>query len=539
MTTLFHNGKVYTGRGGRASAFAVDNGVFLAAGSDGELLSRFKGAETYDLKGAFVTAGFIDSHMHLLNYGQVLSFAPLYAHTGSMDELLSCLRSFLKEHPALPGGWLRGRGWNQDNFAGEKVMPTRWELDTVSKDIPICITRACGHCCVLNSKALELARIDDRTPSPMGGSIGRTDGSIDGRLFDNAMDLLNGVIPLPTKIEIKDMIRSAVRELSRYGVTSAHTDDYCVFREIPPETINETYRELEAAGELTVRVYEQCNFTGTDELEAFINDGNITGVGSDVFRIGPLKLLGDGALGSRTAHLTKPYLGTNEHGFSLFTPEHMADMVSLANSKGMQIAVHAIGDACLDEVLDAYEKALLSHPRTDHRHGIVHCQVTRADQLERIARLGLHVYAQSVFLDYDNHIVDKLVDPETAGTSYNWKTLLNMGVSVSNGSDCPVELPDAMRGVECAVTRMSLDGTGPYLPDQAFSVAEALDSFTVNGADASFEENKKGCIEKGFLADFVIWDADPFETDPRKIHNISPKATFIGGRCVYEAGKDE
>lgn len=534
MTTVFHNGKVYTGRGGRASAFAVDNGVFLAAGSDGEILSRFKGAETHDLKGAFVSAGFIDSHMHLLNYGQVLSFAPLYAHTGSMDELLSCLRSFLKEHPALPGGWLRGRGWNQDNFTGEKVMPTRWQLDTVSEDIPICITRACGHCCVLNSKALELAHIDDRTPSPMGGSIGRTSGTVDGRLFDNAMDLLRGVIPLPNKDELKAMLRSACGELNRYGITSSQTDDYCVFRELPPETINEAYRELEAEGALSVRVYEQCNFTELSDLKAFIASGNVTGAGSDRFRIGPLKLLGDGALGSRTAHLSVPYPGTQGCGFSLFTPEHMKSMVAYAHSHGMQTAIHAIGDACLDEVLDAIEAALEECPRADHRHGVVHCQVSRPDQLERMIRLNVHVYAQSIFLDYDNHIVHKLLPPDIAASSYNWKTLLHGGLSVSNGSDCPVELPDVMRGVECAVTRRSIDGTGPYNPDQAFTLEEAIDSFTINGAEASFEEHEKGLIAEGFKADFVIWGADPFGTEPSKLHEIPVMATYLAGECVFD-----
>ena len=155
-----------------------------------------------------------------------------------------------------------------------------------------------------------------------------------------------------------------------------------------------------------------------------------------LFRIGPLKLLGDGALGSRTAHLSRPYRGTeDERGFNLFPDEHMDAMVSYANAHGMQVAVHAIGDACLDQVLNAVDRALREHPRADHRHGVVHCQVSRPDQLKRIAALGMHVYAQSIFLDYDNHIVNRLLDPELAASSYHWKTLLDSGVSVSNGSD--------------------------------------------------------------------------------------------------------
>ena len=536
MKTVFYNGRIFTGELPLLEAFSVEVGVFGEVGSNEELLSSASGCELIDLKGRFVCPGFNDSHMHLLNFGQVLSAAPLYKHTGSLAAVIGCLKEKLCSDPPAPGGWLTGRGWNQDCSTDTDRMPDRFDLDVISNEIPIVITRACGHCCAVNSKALELAGITADSVCPEGGSIGLTGGEPDGRLFDNAMDLILRKMPFPNKNELKRMIMLACKALNAYGVTSSQTDDYCVFREIPPETVNEAYRELEASGELTVRVCEQCNFTETDQLTDFINAGNLTGKGGDMFRIGPLKLLGDGALGSRTAHLSKPYLNDPENrGFSLFMPEHLKEMVSVANSRGMQIAVHAIGDACLDEVLDAYEAALLDCPRADHRHGIVHCQISRADQLERINRLGLHVYAQSVFLDYDNHIVEKLVAPELAKTSYNWKTLLDMGVTVSNGSDCPVELPDVMKGVECAVTRRSMDGTGPFLPDQAFTVEEALQSFTAAGARASFEETIKGRIQKGFLADFVILSGDPFDTPPDELHSIRVLETRLGGKTVYRS----
>ena len=211
----------------------------------------------------------------------------------------------------------------------------------------------------------------------------------------------------------------------------------------------------------------------------------------------------------------------------------MNEMVSYANAQGMQVAIHAIGDACLDRVLDAVELALSEHPRDNHRHGVVHCQITRPDQLERMCRLNMHIYAQSIFLDYDNHIVEARTGPELAASSYSWKTLMDGGLSVSNGSDCPVELPDVMRGIECAVTRCSMDGTGPYLPQEAFTVREALDSFTIRGAEASFEESFKGRIAPGFLADFTVLDRNPFEAEPRSLHSIRVLSTWLGGRCVY------
>ncbi len=535
MAEIYYNGKVFTGTLPLVSAFRVECGRFTAAGTDEEILkTAAEGDRKTDLGGRFVCAGFNDSHMHLVNFGQTLSAAPLAEHTGSLAEVLGCMREHLRLHPPAEGQWLTGRGWNQDYFADVNRMPSRHDLDSVSAEIPIVITRACGHCCAANTKALELAGIGENTPSPAGGSIGRENGVPDGRLFDNAMDLLLDKMPLPDKDGLKRMILLACRKLNEYGITSSQTDDYCVFREIPPEIFNEAYRELAEAGELTVRVSEQCNFTDEDALRAFIAEGNITGRGSEMFRIGPLKLLGDGALGSRTAHLSKPYRDDPENfGFSLFSAEQMKNLVAAANENGMQTAIHAIGDACLDRVLDAIEEALNKKPRRDHRHGIVHCQITRADQLERIERLGLHVYAQSIFLDYDNHIVEKLVEPELAATSYNWKTLTDRGVTVSNGSDCPVELPDVMKGIECAVTRRSMDGTGPYLPEQAFTVEEALLSFTVNGAKASFEEDFKGRIAPGYLADFVILSENPFETAPEKLHSIGVVGTFLGGKEVY------
>lgn len=534
MKTLFYNGKVYTGELPLASAFAVEAGRFVSVGSDEDLLKECCSSdEKIDLNGSFVCSGFNDSHMHLLNFGQTLVQAPLAEHTSSLEEMLECLKEHLEKHPPKGNEWLRGRGWNQDYFTDAIRMPSRYDLDLVSTEIPIMITRACGHCCVLNSKALAMAGIGPDTVSPEGGSIGRTHGEPDGRLFDNAMDLVIGCMPDPDIEELKRMIKRACAELNEYGVTSAQTDDYCVFRNIPEETVNEAYRQLESAGELNVRVYEQCNFTDHERLRKFIENGNVTGRGSELFKIGPLKLLGDGALGSRTAHLSKPYIGGEANGFSLFRPEEMKRLVSLANENGMQVAIHAIGDACLDTVLDSVEAALSEHPRVDHRHGVVHCQISRRDQLERIARLGMHVYAQSVFLDYDNHIVEKLVPSELAKTSYSWKTLMDMGVSVSNGSDCPVELPDVMKGIECAVTRKAMDGTGPFLPEEAFSVKEAIDSFTIRGAEASFEEHIKGRIAEGCLADFVILEADPFETEPEKLRSVPVIGTYLGGKKVF------
>ncbi len=527
MKTLYFNGRVYTGEDFK-EAFIVEDDKFVKTGNSAELLNEAYDQKV-DLEGKFVCAGFNDSHMHLTGLGNTLNVAKLNEHTDSLSGMIAYLKDFSAK--LSPGSWIKGRGWNQDFFSDVKRMPSKTDLDEVSSKDPIILTRACGHCAVLNSKALELVKIDENTVAPLGGAIDYPNGL----LYDNAIDMIDKYMPAPDKEEIKQMIRSSCRFLNSFGITSSQSDDYSSFRQVDPEVINEAYRELKESGELTVRVYEQSNFTTIEDLRRHIEAGHLTGAGDEKFRFGPLKMLGDGSLGSRSACLSRPYADDpSTSGFCLFSDVHMNAMVQYANAHGMSVAVHTIGDKCLDQVLNAIEIALKLNPRTDHRHGIVHCQISRPDQLEKIAALHLHVYAQSIFLDYDNHIVEARVGKELASSSYSWKTLMKKGVSVSNGSDAPVEIPDVMKGIECAVTRTSIDGCGPYLKEEAFSVKEAIDSFTRIGAFASFEEDIKGMIKEGYLADFVVLDEDPFESDPYKLHEIKINATYLGGDCVYK-----
>ena len=536
MKTIYYNGSVYAGTLPLMEAFVVEGETFTFVGSSADALALWvEGDAKVDLAGKFVCAGFNDSHMHLLSYGQTLSSARLDQHTGSLEDMVRCLQEFLESHPNGRSGWITGRGWNQDYFSDVNRMPNRWDLDKVSTQLPVCAVRACGHALAVNSCALEMLGITGDTPQPEGGEIVMENGVPNGVFFDNAISMVYEAIPAPGKEDLKDMIRSACRALNAYGVTSSQTDDYCVFATVPWQTVNQAYRELEEAGELTVRVYEQSNFANLPELKEFVEAGNRTGIGSQRFQIGPLKMLGDGALGPRTAFLSRPYADDPATGgIPVFTQETFDEMISYANRQEMQVAIHAIGDACLDRVLSAIEKALAEHPRRDHRHGIVHCQITRPDQLKKLAERKLHIYAQSIFLDYDISIVEPRVGKELADTSYSWKTLLKTGATVSNGTDCPVELPFALGGIQCMVTRADLKGSGvTYLPKEAFTVQEALDSYTSAGAYASFEETVKGKIAPGMLADFVVLGGDPFVVAPDAIKDISVCATYVGGEKVF------
>ena len=201
----------------------------------------------------------------------------------------------------------------------------------------------------------------------------------------------------------------------------------------------------------------------------------------------------------------------------------------------MEIAVHAIGDGAMEMAVRAYERAMEANPdRTDRRHGIVHCQITTGRLLEAFRRLRLHAYIQSIFLDYDNHIVEARIGAERAGKTYQFKTLLSMGVSVSNGSDCPVERPDVMAGIQCAVTRTTLDGTKTFLKEQALTVEEAISTYTAMGAEASFEEQEKGTLSVGKLADFAVLERDIRACAPDRIKDTAVLETYVGGVCVYK-----
>ena len=393
MKQLFVHGNIFTGQLPLVSAFAVEGDTFLHCGTDAEILAlKEPGDEVIDLHRDFVCPGFHDSHMHLLNYGYAMENCDLSCHTGSLEDVIHALKLFAAEHPA---GWIQGRGFNQDYFADSHNMPTRYDLDQVAADRPVCIVRCCGHCLVVNSYTLDLLGIDGTQPQVSGGHYDLDqDGMPLGIFRDAAMSMVEDHIPIPDKEDIKRMLLSASQALNRYGVTACQTDDLLTFPGLPWPVVLEAYQELEAAGALTVRILQQCQFTDVPSLQKFMEQGYKTSVGTDWFRIGPLKLLGDGSLGARTAFLREAYADAPEQrGLALFTQEEFDDLIGYAVQHGMQVAVHAIGDGILDRILLAYEKAFRNFPANDHRCGIVHAQITHPEQLKTMHRLGLHIYA--------------------------------------------------------------------------------------------------------------------------------------------------
>ena len=532
MNVCYDHARIFTADGKQAECFVVNQGHFVFVGKAEDAVRLFPDAQHIDLHGQFVCPGFNDSHMHLLNLGNMLTQAQLAPVTNALSAVLSELGSYVRQHP--DEHWILGRGWNQDYFTDESRYPTRDDLDAVCPDKPCLITRACGHVAIANSCALALAGIADAAPHVEGGRVA-TDaaGRPNGLLEENALELINNVIPVPDRAQIKQRLLLAMAHVNRFGITSVQSDDFSSTKASFEEVIA-AYLELKEEGRMTVRVTEQCLFGDKETLMRFLDQGYCTGWGDEWFRIGPLKLIGDGSLGSRTALLREPYADAPDTcGIATYSPEALSELIEIAHSSGMQVAIHAIGDGAAENVLNSIERAQELHPRKDARHGIVHAQILTHTQAKRMKDLDMHAYIQPIFLDYDTKIVYPRIG-KRADEAYPAASLRKLGVTISSGSDSPVEPPDVMTGIQCAVTRKPVTRSAEhaYLPHEALLLSEALLSFTAYGAYASFEETLKGKIQTGMLADFVVLDIDPFETDPQYLHRIPIRQTIIGGAKV-------
>ncbi len=541
MKDIYYNAVIYVKNGMYASAVGVEDGRIGAVGdrADMEAWVKEDPAVWHDLEGRFVAPGFVDSHMHLLEYGYGLTTVDLASATSSMASMLDRVSEYMIDHGEARGGWIVGRGWNHDYFQDEKRFPNRYDLDRVTGDRPGILFRACGHVACVNSAALAAAGITRDTPQPEGGCFDVDEkGEPTGVLREYGINMVSRIIPSPGKEEIKEYILTAMKKLNAYGITSVQSDDLEAFPGVSYELVLDAYRELESQGLMTVKVYEQCLLSGMDTLRDFVSKGYRTGVGSRFFTIGPLKVFTDGSLGARTAFLSRPYADDAENpdncGISIYSQEELNEKICFASEHGLQAAVHAIGDRAMDMTIRAFEKAGTAKEGNRLRHGIVHCQITTKELLKKFQELNLHAYIQSIFLDYDNHIVEDRLGKERAADTYQFKTLLDMGVDVSNGSDAPVENPDVLAGIQCAVTRTTLDGSRTFLPDQALSVEEALETYSSIGARASFEEDEKGMLLPGMTADFTVLAEDLRYCGPGRIKDVRVCRTFVDGICVFD-----
>lgn len=538
MKKLFYNGNFITvdKKLPRAEAVLVEDGTIQAVGTLAQLAEAAGDAQRVDMQQRTVTPAFCDSHMHVLSLGMFLKDVSLHT-ADSIEEVVRRGRAYIEEHHIQAGTWIRGRGWNHDKFQDEARFLTRDDLDRISLDCPIAFTRTCGHVISVNTAALKLIGMTESARQIEGGQIDVDgNGRPLGIFREQARQLVLDAIPEKSAEEIRELILLTTQEALAHGVTTIQSDD---FKDVPTnfQKVIDVYEQLRREGNLKIRVYEQCNLPVLEKLRDFLGRGYNTGYGDELFRIGPFKVISDGALGARTAYLREPYTDVpTTRGIPFFSQEELDALILEAHRAGMQIAIHAIGDAGMDMVMNAIEKARRQYPRTGERHGIIHCQITHHDQLDRMKAMDLIAYIQPIFLNYDISIIDDRIGAQRASTSYNWKEFLDKEIPISGGSDCPVESLDIMDNIYAAVTRKTLAGQpdGGWRPDQCITVEQALESFTMGGAYASFSEDRKGSITPGKVADFAVLSADLLAVAPDAIKDIDVLQTYLNGELVFD-----
>lgn len=532
MATLIYNAHIYLERGRFAEAILIADGLVKAVGTLEEVSAAAPAdAERWDARGRTVVPGFNDSHQHLFNTG--IALADVRLHTArSIADVKRITLEYIEKNRPTPGTVLHGMGWNHDYFTDEHRMLTRHDLDDITTDYPLVFERACGHVLTANTPALRLAGVTRDTVAPEGGAIDRDpDGEPNGIIRENARPQVRAILGKHDVDDTEKLLRIAMAHAAETGVTSVQTND---LRGGSWETVLEAYNRTQLNP--TVRVYHQVNFPNPEDYRAFLERGYTTNRGTPFHRFGPLKLFVDGSLGARTALLRRPYADDpTTKGIATLTPEQIEAFVSTAVEYGCSVAIHAIGDGAVENVLNCYEN-YCPDGTNPLRLGIVHCQITNAEQIERFRRSDILALVQPIFLHYDMQICEDRVGPELTATSYAFGTMVKKGIHTSFGTDSPIEDMAPLDNLYCAVTRKNLRGEpeGGWLPGEKIDIYDAVDCYTLESAYASFEENVKGRLFPGYYADLVVLSEDIFTNPEVTLRTAKVDATMVGGRFVYE-----
>jgi len=527
VESIFFNGKVYTMIDDLpvVQAVAVNRGKIVAVGSDNELLERFKADEKIDLKGNVVIPGLIDAHCHFSGFARNFAWIDLVG-TESLHEVLDSLEKWVKDTP--PREWVRGRGWDQNDWKDSR-FPTAKELDRVSPENPVMLTRICGHAAVVNSLALELCGITADTPDPEGGKIVRDgEGNPTGLLLDNAIDLVEKEIPPMSDSRLKELLIRACNECLSVGLVGCHEMGI-------DSHLAGLYLELYDSHSLPFRITAYYSATESD-LYSVLAAGVLRGARDGYFSVVGVKFFADGSLGARSAAMLEDYSDApGNRGILVTEPEVLLSGMMKVYRSGYQIAVHAIGDRANRLVLDIFEKILKEVPVKDPRFRIEHAQVVAPEDIERFCRLGVIPSMQFVHATSDMPWAEDRLGPDRIKGAYAWRSFKKAGCRIPGGSDFPVESINPFLGIYAAITRKDLSGNpaGGWYSRQCLSVEEAVRSFTVDAAYASFEESIRGSLEAGKFADFVVLPVDIMSIETSLIPEIKPLATVVGGEIVF------
>ena len=528
--TVIHNVTGYTPTADGVVSFSAlafdDSGRVSAIGGD-ELLQEFADDERVDGGGAFMLPGLTDAHAHVFGQGQLITRLNL-AGTPSLDAARRMIADYAEARSA---GWILGRGWNQVLWDG-KAFPSARDIDSVVSNRPVWLTRIDGHAGWANSRALEVAGIDDDTPDPVGGKIVRDkNGKATGILIDNAMYLVENQVPAPTRADIREALRDAVDALLALGLTGVH--DAGITR-----TVAEVYLSMADDGELDMRIYAMLS-DADENLVAFREP--IREYGNDRLEIAAVKIYADGALGSRGAAMLEPYDDDVENrGLPFWTQAEVEAKVARANEQGFQAGIHAIGDLGNRMALDAFEQVQEGRP-SPLRNRVEHAQIIALEDIPRFAKLGVIASMQPVHATSDMNMAEDRVGSDRIRGGYAWRRLLDSGAVIASGSDFPVELPNPFHGLHAAIARQDRNNlpAGGWYADQSMSRSEALHSFTLAAAYAARQEDRLGSLEPGKWADFILVDRDYFEIPVAEIDDIRVLETWVGGKLVHQAEATE
>jgi predicted amidohydrolase YtcJ len=519
VATILHNGKVVTidAELSIASAVAVDGTDIVAVGGE-ELLEQYKSPNTLDLGGKVVVPGFIDTHTHLR--GRPQRHIDL-TRTRSIEELKGQVRDKVAEIGT--GEWITGYGWSEDVIAEER-RPLRSDLDEAAPDNPVLLTRAGGHSAVANSMALRLAEVTADTPQPEGGVIERgEDGELNGVIRER-QDIVSQLIPEASFEDVREDLIRILKEQLSFGITSFTHATGSIESYPEWEYVYSLHRGSLPRGSIQVR------WEGPEAMSAF---GKKSGDGDEHLQVGPIKIFVDGGFTGPAAYTKEPYKGESEYRGKLsLTLEELETIIREAHAAGWQFGIHAIGDAAIELAIDELAAVLDESPKENHRHYLNHFTVMpSAEAMDKMAEYGIAITQQPNFTYTLDGRYSAYLDGDRLQHNNPLRTPMNHGVHVAISSDI---LPiGPMVGIYAAVTRKGMSGE-VFGAEEALTVMEALRGYTLYGAWLTFEEDRKGSIEPGKLADLVVLDRDILTIDPDHIMDINVAQTWLGGKIVYE-----
>lgn len=530
---VLRGGPIWCGRQeGVVEALALWGDKVLAAGKDAEIASLIGPAtRVIDLAGRLATPGLNDSHLHLISVGLTMDWVDARpAAAPTLDALLGQIAA--RAAKSKPGEWVLARGYDQTKLDTGR-HPFREELDRAAPNNPVMLVRTCGHISIVNSLALELGGIDETSPTPPGGLIEQQNGRLTGLLAENARAPVKAAIPAPNEEQLIAAIERGGQYLLSLGITScmdAAVGMVTGFNEIA------AYHKAKRDGRLPVRTWlALLGDEGRSIVPQCHDAGLLSGTGDEMLMIGAVKIFLDGSAGGRTAWMSEPYLGEDKTtGVQMLSDEDLERQVLDAHAKGYQLACHAIGDAAIEQLITAYEKALAAYPDPDRRHRIEHCGFSTPQQHERMVKAGIYPCPQQVFIHDFGDAYIKVLGEERALPSYPFRTWFDLGLKPATGSDAPVCDPDPFPNFHTMLTRQTWRGT-VMDERQRVSIEKALQAYTEYGAFSQKQEAVKGRLVPGFLADVAVFSRDLLSASPEEIlRDTRCDITIRGGQVVYE-----